>query len=82
VKAGEVVYAGTFHLDGDDLGPDLVLDPAKAYLGAPMADHLKAADYRNGSRGSCHGLNLIYALEIPGAPFAPDYFWGGAQKVK
>jgi hypothetical protein len=79
-KAGDVIYAGTFHLEGDDLGPDLALEPAKAYLAGPAADRLKPAEYRNGSRGTCHGVNLVYALEIPGAPFAPDYFWGNALK--
>jgi hypothetical protein len=76
VKAGEVVYAGTFHLEGDDLGPDLALDPAKVYLGAAAADRVRPAVYRNGSRGSCHGFSAVYALEVPGAPFAPDYTWG------
>jgi hypothetical protein len=81
-KAGDVIYAGTFHLEGDDLGPDLALAPAKTYLGGPAADKLQPAGYRNGSRGSCHGFNLVYALEIPGAPFAPDYFWGGAKEAR
>ena len=78
VKPGDVVYAGTFHLDGDDLGPDLALEPAKAYLGGPAGDSLRAAVYRNGSRGSCHSFGLVYALEIPGAPFEPGYAWGSA----
>lgn len=80
VAAGEVVYAGSFDLGANDLGPDLDLTPAKAWLGAaPQAAALRAAVYTNGSRGEC-GDNTIYAIEVKGAPFAPDYAWGGALK--
>jgi hypothetical protein len=78
IKAGEAVYAGTFHIEGPTLAPDLDLAPAKAYLGGPSAETLRAAVYRNGERGSCMGLSHDYALEFPGAPFAPGYSWGGA----
>jgi hypothetical protein len=78
VKAGEVVYAGSFDLSAADIGPDLDLAPAKAWLaGAPQADRLRAAAYFNGTRGAC-GNNAIYALEVKGAPFEPGYVWGGA----
>lgn len=78
VKAGDVIYAGTFDFTGE-LGPDLDLAPAKAWLGgAPQANTVKAAQYTNGSLGPCGGdTNGIYALEIDGAPFAPGYEWGG-----
>jgi hypothetical protein len=80
VKAGEVVYAGLFDLGAADLGPDLDLAPAKAWLaGHPQAQTIRAAVYSNGSRGVCAG-NAIYALEVRGAPFAPGYLWGGAPR--
>ena len=74
VKAGEVVYAGAYDLDAAELGPDLDLAPAKAWLGA-QGRPLRAASYVNGSLGPC-GDNSIYALEIKGAPFEPGYAWG------
>jgi hypothetical protein len=78
VKAGEVVYAGLFDLGAADLGPDLDLAPAKAWLaGHPQAEAVRAAVYTNGSRGPCSG-NAIYALEVKGAPFEPEYVWGSA----
>jgi hypothetical protein len=78
VKAGETVYAGAFDLSGDYIGPDLTLDPAKAWLGAGRyADALKPADYVNGTRGACGGAYL-YDLEAKGAPFVDGYAWGGA----
>ena len=78
VGAGEVVYAGTFDLAGETLGPDLDLEPARTYLAAAPPARLRPADYRNGARGSCRGFGVIYALEIPDAPFDPDYAWGDA----
>jgi len=74
VKAGEVVYAGAYDLDAAELGPDLDLAPAKAWLGA-QGRPLREASYVNGSLGPC-GDNSIYALEIKGAPFEPGYAWG------
>lgn len=76
VRPGEVVYAGAFDVKGSNLGPDLALEAARTYLGAPLESKVKAAAYMNGSRGSCHRGGLQYALEIPGAPFASDYRWG------
>ncbi len=79
VKAGEVVYAGAFDLGGDDIGPDLSLEPVKTWLaGQPAAEKVQAASYVNGSRGAC-GDSSIYALEIKGAPFEPGYVWGSAR---
>jgi len=79
VKAGEVVYAGSFDLGAADVGPDLDLAPAKTWLaGHPQAEAVHAAVYTNGSRGPCSG-NAIYALEVKGAPFEPEYAWGGAS---
>lgn len=78
VGPGEVVYAGTFDLAGQDIGPDLDLGPAKTYLAAAPPSKLRPAVYQNGSRGSCKAFGVIYALEIPGAPFDHDYVWGGA----
>lgn len=79
VKAGEVVYAGSFDLSASDIGPDLDLTPAKAWLGShPQAQSVRPAVYVNGSLGTC-GNNAIYALEVKGAPFEPGYAWGGAR---
>jgi hypothetical protein len=76
VAPGEIVYAGAFDLSAADLGPDLSLDAPKAWLaGQPAADAIRPAVYTNGSQGPC-GYNDIYALEIKGAPFEPDYHWG------
>lgn len=78
VKAGEVIYAGSFDMGAAELGPDLSLDGPRNWLaGAPQAATLKAAEYTNGWTGAC-GDNSIYALEIPGAPFREGYQWGGA----
>lgn len=76
VAAGEVVYAGSFALKGDRLGPDLDLAPARTYLsGAGLADRVRAAQYRNGDVGFC-GFGVPYSIEFDGAPFNPDYVWG------
>ena len=78
IKAGEVVYAGAFDLGAADLGPDLSLDGAKAWLaGQPAAATIRPAVYTNGAQGTC-GFNGIYALEVKGAPYEPGYQWGGA----
>jgi hypothetical protein len=78
VKAGEVVYAGSFDLGAANLGPDLDLVRVKAWLaGHPQAEAVRPAVYTNGSRGPCAG-NAIYALELKGASFSPGYLWGGA----
>ncbi len=75
-KAGEVIYAGAFDLKADKLGPNLDLAAPKTWLGAaPSVAHLQPAAYENGSTSVCGG-NVLYALEIPGAPFAPGYGWG------
>ena len=78
VAAGEVVYAGTFSLTGADLAPDLAIEPAAAWLGGDFGTRVRPAAYRNGSRDSCIGSGVSYALEFPGAPFEPGYAWGGA----
>ena len=81
VKAGEVVYAGSWDLGAANLGPDLDLAPAKAWLGAvPEAQRLRPAAFVNGSLGPC-GDNTIYALEIKGASFEPGYAWGSQASL-
>jgi hypothetical protein len=80
VDAGEVVYAGTFHIEGPDLTPDLNIQPARDYLSGPAASAVRPAGYRNGDRLTCRGFGINYALEFPGAPFAPGYSWGSAYK--
>ncbi len=80
VKAGDVIYAGTFDLGSTNVKPDLDLAPAMTFLaGTAAADTLKPAAYVNGSRAAC-GL-YMYAYEIPGAPFRPDYANGSRARV-
>jgi len=81
VKAGEVIYAGSFDFSAADIGPGLDLTPAKAWLaGQPQAGLVRAATYTNGSRELCGG-NTVYALEVKGAPFEPNYGWGSAPPL-
>lgn len=80
VKAGDGVYAGTFHLEGPDLSPDLDLAPAQAFMASVLTARLHAAEYRNGSRQACSGSMVTYGLEFPERPFAPDYKWGSLAK--
>jgi hypothetical protein len=74
IKAGEVLFAGTFDLGAEDIGPDLDLAPAQIWLG-PAASRVRTATYTNGSLGPC-GDNSIYALEFKNASFRPGYAWG------
>lgn len=75
--AGEVVYAGSFDLGSESLGPDMSLTDAQAFLaGHPISARLRPARYRNGFTEPCSGVGSIYALEVPGAPFEPDYRGG------
>jgi hypothetical protein len=72
-----VVFAGTFDLGAQDIGPDMSLEPVKTWLaGQPAAATIRPAVYTNGSVGACGGIGTIYALEIKGAPFEPNYRWG------
>ena len=80
LKAGEIVYAGTFSRLGPDFFPDLDLAPAKAFLAGAGGERVRAASYVNGLRSPCLGYGVTYAMEFPGAPFEPDYHWGGAGK--
>lgn len=73
VGEGEAVFAGTIDLGGDNLGPDLEMAPARAWLKGPLAEGLRPAEYRNGATSSCNVFSTIYALEIPGAPFEDGY---------
>lgn len=77
VKAGETVYAGAFDLSAEALGPDMDLAPARKWLGGDSRP-LRAAAYVNGSQGPCDDSG-VDALEFKGAPYEPDYAWGGAQ---
>lgn len=64
LAAGDVVYAGTFDLAGERLGPEMTLEDARAWVGA-AAIHIKPAVWRNGARGSCHVDGRIYSLRFP-----------------
>lgn len=79
VKAGDVVFLGTFDIAGPAMGPDLSLAPAEAFLANDPARRarLRPAEWRNGNVSPC-GLVYFYALEIPGAPFEPGYAGGSA----
>jgi hypothetical protein len=80
VPAGEAVFAGTFDASSaDPLSPDMDLAPAKATLAdAALAARLKPAKWVNGETFPCALLRplAIYALELPGVPFADDYTGG------
>ena len=80
VKAGEIVYAGSFDLSASVFEPNMDLAPAKSWLADPSKTVL-AATYVNGSQGRCSN-NTIYALEINGAPFEPGYGWGSRAVVR
>lgn len=73
ISAGELVYAGTFDLEGQALGPALSLQDVPGLPGAAPRETLRAATYTNGTTGACNLGNGIYPLEIPGAPFEPGY---------
>jgi hypothetical protein len=73
VKAGEVVFAGTFDVYGDDLGPDMAMEPLQDFLAkAPnLKARLRPAVWKNGSEAPC-SLNAevyrnVYAYEMKGA---------------
>ncbi|KQW86360.1 hypothetical protein ASC65_00150 [Brevundimonas sp. Root1279] len=76
VAPGEVVYAGTFDLVGETLGPVLNAADVPGRLTADLAGRLRVAAYQNGSTVPCAYGSGIYPLEIPGAPFEPGYRWG------
>jgi hypothetical protein len=75
-KEGEVIYAGTFDMGGDTLGPDLSLDLVKTWLnGQAGTENVQPAAYSNGWTGEC-GSSSIYALEFNDVPFRENYHWG------
>lgn len=79
VRAGEIVYLGSFDLGAAAIGPDLDLAPVQAYLaGQPAASSVRPAAYTNGSTSICTDPGM-YALEVPGAPFEAGYRFGGAR---
>lgn len=82
VEAGEIVYAGAFRPQ-PDLTPDLSMEAALAWLGSEFAPRARPASYRNGTLGSCRGIEaVLYALEFPGAPFDAGYSWGSAASKR
>ena len=71
VKAGEVVFAGTFSSSiAGDMQPKMDLAPAKAGLPATFADRVRPAEWRNDISFDCGLVPSLYinALEIKGAP--------------
>jgi hypothetical protein len=83
VGKGETVFAGTFNLGGERIGPDLGLEPAKTVLAAlpDRVSVLKPASYANGAVSECGGA-YVYALEVPDAPFVDGYRHGSAFKAQ
>jgi hypothetical protein len=83
VHGGEVVFGGVFDLGAQNVGPNLDLTPARAWLAQnpALAEAIKPAEYTNGWTGECR-FNSIYAIEFAGAPFREGYQWGSnAQSV-
>jgi hypothetical protein len=82
VKAGEVVFLGTFDIAGPVMGPDMSLTPAETFLANDPArrSRLRPAQWRNGNVAAC-GLVYFYALEIPGAPYEPGYTGGRSPRT-
>ena len=71
LRAGQVIFMGTFDVYGPDIGPDMSLEPAKSFLGKwpDLQRRLSAAQWNNGSHAPCENeLNMqnIYALEFKG----------------
>lgn len=82
VDGGEIVYAGTFDLGAETLGPDLDLTAVRSWLSVEpsLVSRVRAARYTNGWTGTCGGSS-IYALEVPGASFREGYTWGSARAL-
>lgn len=83
VGKGETVFAGSFTLASERIGPDLDPTPARTALAA-LPDRvaaLKPATYVNGLTSECGGA-YVYALEVPDAPFVEGYTHGSAFKVQ
>lgn len=80
---GEVVFAGTFDVDAEALGPDLAIEPARAALAAApaIAERVRPAAYVNGVTSECKGVGYAYALEAPGAAWAEGYAAGSLAKA-
>lgn len=70
---GDAAYLGYF-TDGS-LAPDMDPGRAKAASGAVTSAPLHPAEWTNGAVGRCHG-EYLYALELPGRPFADGYHLG------
>jgi hypothetical protein len=84
VKPGEVVFAGTFDLGGEDVGPNLDLAPARTLMAKAPAElqaKLAPAAWTNGYTAHCHGT-YFYAYEIKGAPTKAGYVRGDAPLEK
>lgn len=79
-RAGDIIYAGTFDYSARRLGPDLDLEPVRAWLSeTSFGERVRAAEYSNGWVSRCdRGKNEIYAVEVEGAPFREGYEWGSA----
>jgi len=83
-KPGEVIFAGTFDLGGDDVGPNLDLAPARKLMAKAPAEvqaRLAPAVWTNGYTAHCHGT-YFYAYEIKGAPTKAGYVRGDAPLEK
>jgi hypothetical protein len=83
LAAGDVVFAGAFQVDGASGHPDMALEPARQALAAhpQLQERLKPASYVNGYTGECGATAYGYVLELPDAPFAPNYTQGSKASV-
>jgi hypothetical protein len=81
LKEGEALYLGSFR--PQQLVPDMDLSIAKGAFPAfsPVPDKLKPASWINGAEGACGGT-YIYALEMPGRPFADGYAYGSIAQPR
>lgn len=74
VPTGAVIYAGSFDLDGEVLGPDLDLARVREHLRGDAGARVQAAVYdQNGGDFPCFFFGPPYALELEGVPFRPGY---------
>jgi hypothetical protein len=75
IAAGEVVFL-QFDLTADSRLPDVSEESVQGALAAAPPTVLaraRGARFTNGSTSSCSGFATLYAFEIPGAPYFPEY---------
>lgn len=78
-NSGEVVFLGEFDFDSGALNPNVSDQALRRHLPTSLAisTAARAASWQNGATWPCR-MELMYALEFDGFPYASDYAWGGA----